>query len=314
MEQNGLNRRQALGIGAGAVAGAALLPGVAGAQERARKRLRAPEDLVPRQNIGIQLYSLRDLQAADPAALIENLADIGIPEVELFTLAGRTAEQWREILDANRVRALGAHVGINRWRDELETVLDEAQTLGMPFVGVPGIFPNPPATESVYRGLAREFNRWGEAAADRGLRFYYHNHAYEFARANGTRLFDILMNRTDPDTVFFQFDLYWTVAGGVDPLDYLNRYDQSRFPMFHVKDRDATGAFADLGEGNINWKRIFSALENKHYHHYIIERDSQVNPLHTAATGYNYLRDLRGRRRRAPYSPQEEMMGQNRDF
>src|SRR4051812_5909885 len=61
-----MSRREALGLGAGAaaVAGAALLPGVAGAQEARKERRRAPEDLVPRQNIGIQLYSLRDMQAA----------------------------------------------------------------------------------------------------------------------------------------------------------------------------------------------------------------------------------------------------------
>ena len=137
------------------------------------------------------------------------------------------------------------------------------------------------------------------------MRFYYHNHAFEFARDRGVRLFDILLNETDPDTVFFELDLYWAVTGGVEPLDYLAVYDQSRFPLFHVKDRDAAGAFADLGEGNINFARIFSELENKHYHHYIVERDTQVDPARTAAVGYEYLRDLRGRRRRRPYSPEE---------
>lgn len=92
------------------------------------------------------------------------------------------------------------------------------------------------------------------------------------------------------------------VTAGVDPLDYLSRFDQSRFPLFHVKDRDAAGAFADLGEDNINFARIFRELQNKHYHHYIVERDTQVDPPRTASVGYEYLRDLRGRRRRRPYT------------
>ena len=91
-------------------------------------------------------------------------------------------------------------------------------------------------------------------------------------------------------------DLYWVVTAGVDPLDYLSRYDQSRWPLFHVKDRASDGTFADLGEGTINFERIFSALENPHYHRYYVERDTQVDPPRTARVGYEYLRALRGRR------------------
>ena len=153
MGQKGFNRREALGLGAGAaaVAGAALVPGSAGAQDGAARR-RPAEDLVPRQNIGIQLYSLRDMQAASVQNTINLLGGIGYPEVELFTMQGQTAATWRGILEAANVRALAAHVGIDRWRNELDTVLNEAETLGMQYVGVPGIFPNPPATQ---RDLSR---------------------------------------------------------------------------------------------------------------------------------------------------------------
>jgi sugar phosphate isomerase/epimerase len=245
------------------------------------------------------------MQAASVSNTIDMLSGIGYPEVELFTMQGQTAQAWREIFDATGVRALAAHVGIDRWRTQLDTVLDEAELLGMQYVGVPGIFPNPPATRTAYRALAREFNRYAEAVADRGMRFYYHNHANEFARDGGTRLYDVLLNETNPETVFFEMDLYWVVTGGVDPLDYLGVYDQSRWPLFHVKDRDAAGAFADLGEGNISFQRVFRELENKHYHHYLVERDSQVNPTRTAGVGYEYLRDIEGRLRRRPYSPAE---------
>ena len=303
-----MSRRQALALSAGA-AGAALVPGAARAQGARELRRRPAEDLVPRQNIGIQLYSLRDMQAASVQNTIKLLGGIGYPEVELFTRQGPSATTWRTILEGANVRALAAHVGIDRWRGELETVLNEAETLGMQYVGVPGIFPNPPATATTYRALARDFNRYAERVADRGMRFYYHNHNFEFVRDGGTRLYDILLDRTDPDLVFFEMDLYWTVTAGVEPLDYLGRYDQSRWPLFHVKDRDAAGEFADLGEGNIDFGRIFSELQNKQYHHYIVERDSQPNPARTAAVGYEYLRDLRGRRKRRPYTPTEAAQG-----
>src|SRR5215218_7356537 len=82
MAQQGFNRRQALGIGAGAaaVAGAALVPGTAGAQEPNPVRRHPAEDLVPRQNIGIQLFTIRDMQAASVADTINLIGGIGIPE------------------------------------------------------------------------------------------------------------------------------------------------------------------------------------------------------------------------------------------
>ena len=80
------------------------------------------------------------MQAADVADTITLLGDIGYPEVELFTIQGQTAATWRGILEAENVRAVGAHVGIDRWRTDLDAVLNEAETLGMPYVGVPGIF------------------------------------------------------------------------------------------------------------------------------------------------------------------------------
>jgi sugar phosphate isomerase/epimerase len=296
-ESHTLSRRRLFGATAATAAAVTMAPALGPwARSAAGQRRRDSELLVPRQNIGIQLFTIRDMQAADLPGTLALLAEIGYAEVELFTLRGLTAEEFRAALAAVKLRALAAHVGIDRWRNELETVLDEAETLGMLYVGVPGVFPNPPATLETYSALAHEFNRYGAAAADRGLRFYYHNHAFEFVRDRGTRLYDVLLNETDPDLVFFELDMYWIVTGGADPLDYLSTHDQARWPLFHVKDRNAAGEFADLGEGNINFARIFRELENKHYHHYFVERDTQVDPPRTARVGYEYLRSLRGRR------------------
>jgi sugar phosphate isomerase/epimerase len=309
-ESHGLSRRRLIGAAAGTAAAAAVGPALAPGHAHASAPRRPREDLAPRQNIGIQMFTLRDMADADLPATLQMLEDIGYPEIELFQLHGRTAPELRALLDAHSLRAIGAHVGIDRWRGELDTVLDEAETLGMIYVGLPGVFPPISADVATYRSLARELNRYGTAAADRGLRFYYHNHDFEFAKDQGQVLYDVLLDRTDPDVVFFEMDLFWIVTAGRDPLDYLNRYDQSRWPLFHVKDRTAGvtgsgGTFADLGEGIINFERILRELANKHYHHYLVERDTQVNAPRTARVGYEYLRDLTGRRRRKPYSPSE---------
>lgn len=294
-----LTRRRLLGTAAGAAGAATIAPALgpltAHATHRGRREL-----LCPPQNIGIQLWTVRNLADADLPGLLRLLADIGYREIEPFSYHGRTPEQFRELLDEAGLRLIAFHVGWNRWRDDRDAVLEEMQLLKAPFAGVSGIFPNPPATVAAYEEIAATLNEIGEEAADAGIRFYWHNHAYEFARDRGRYLYDVLVEGTDPDLVFFELDLYWAVTGGVDPLRYLDseRWEQARWPLFHAKDRATNGEFADLGFGTIDFARIFGTLENKHYHHYLVERDSLVHPAETALIGYEYLRTLRARRRR----------------
>jgi sugar phosphate isomerase/epimerase len=299
-----LSRRGLLAGAAGGAAAAALTPALGQATGRRRGRI---ELLVPRQNIGIQLYTVRDLADADLPGLLALLASIGYPEVEPFSYHGRTPAQFRALLDANKLRAIGFHVGADRFRNELETVLDEAELLGQFYVGVSFVtLPGDPNINlAAYQRFAEEFNTWGEAAANRGLRFYFHNHGWDFTVERGRALYDVLLAETDPDLVFFELDIYWMINGfpangvaGRDPVDYLTgRYPQSRWPLFHVKDRTAAGDFTDPGTGTIDFARIFSVLDNKHYHHYLVERDTLAHSAETARIGYEYLRNLRGRRR-----------------
>ena len=181
------------------------------------------EFLIPRQNIGIQLYSVRDRAEADLPETLAMLAEIGYTEVEPFSYHGRTPAQFRALLDANGLHAVGFHVGADRFRNELDTVLDEAELLGQQYVGasfvtLPG---DPNINLTAYRRFAREFNAWGEAAAERGLRFYFHNHSWDFTVSRGRVLYDVLLEETDDDFVFFELDLYWIITAGFNPIKYL---------------------------------------------------------------------------------------------
>jgi sugar phosphate isomerase/epimerase len=61
----------------------------------------------------------------------------------------------------------------------------------------------------------------------------------------------------DKDNVKFELDLAWATKGGADPVDLFNQH-QGRFPLWHVKDLDATREnILPVGEGTIDYKRIF---------------------------------------------------------
>ena len=232
--------------------------------------------------------------AADVPGTLALLADIGYRQVEVAGLFGRTPEQFRALLTPtactpSATTTSPAPRSPRRAATPVEEILDEAEALGQRFTGTaamtipPGIFAGigEPQTADRYRELAELANEWGAAAAARGLRFYVHPHYWEFADdpVTGESLFGVLLDETDPDLVWFETDLFWAVFGGVDPLDWIGY--QKRFPLFHVKDGIPNPAggfvdagFTDLGEGIIDFQRIFSALENPNAHRYIVERDT----------------------------------------
>ena len=280
----------------------------------------AAERLVPRNRIGIQIFTVRTLAEADLPGTLALLAEIGYREIEVAGLFGRTPVEFRRLMDENHLRAIGGHQLVGPalipffGARTVENALDEAEALGQPYVGTAGItIPTgivagvgEAQTAARYRELAELANEWGAAAAARGLRLYLHVHYWEFGTdpQTGESLFQILLDETDPQLVWFEPDLFWMVFGGIDPLDWIPQY-QDRFPLFHVKDGNPNPAggyfnpgFTDLGEGSIDFRPIFQALRHKNHHHYLVERDDQPDPARTALTGWRYLR-----RRRAAQTP-----------
>ena len=137
------------------------------------------------------------------------------------------------------------------------------------------------------------FNRAGQKASAAGVRFAYHNHAFEFARLDGRKPYDVLLERCEPRYVAFEMDLYWITQGGQDPLAYFARWP-GRFPMVHVK--DSTGPpdhrMVDVGAGSIPWKAVFARREQAGIRHYFIEHDAPPDPLASVRRSYEYLRRL----------------------
>jgi sugar phosphate isomerase/epimerase len=268
---------------------------------------------LPLSRIGIQLFTVRDLLAdneLDLPGTFEMLADAGYAEVEVggtydsFNNVGRTAAEFRALADQYDLKPEGSHVpgGGNAWRNNRTQIFADAAALGLRYVGIASPPQGTVATHAGYAALAAEFNTWGEEARDHGLKFYFHNHPPDFTLDGGTPVYDTLLAETDPRLVYFEMDIAWVVAGGQDPYAYLREHGSRRFPLFHVKDltftaptppppnvtpdtrtpRTTPGNVAlpnrpywltDVGKGDIDFAKIFSALRDLDDHHYFVEHD-----------------------------------------
>ncbi|WP_433218894.1 sugar phosphate isomerase/epimerase family protein [Dactylosporangium sp. CS-047395] len=300
-----LSRRSVLGAAAGAATLATVgSAGPAGAHEESR----GTPHRVPREQISVQLYTLRDQLNIDLAGSLAELKRIGFTRIEHAGFVGRTAAQFRAALDAAGIKATSGHVGIpqpfdaNVW----EQALHDANVVGNkyivhPFFGIDSATGQPIRDGAKYRAMARDLNRAGAMARRAGIDFGYHNHNLEFTRQDGGSRtgYDILTAETDPGLVHLEVDLFWAWVGAADPVDLIAKH-RGRIRQVHVKDLNTARSFEDAGSGLIDFGRIFQHTREAGIAEFIIERDDAGTPprtpadaLTTARNGFQYLDNLR---------------------
>jgi len=246
------------------------------------------------ERIGIQLYAVRQQVQRDLPGTLASLAQMGYREVEFAGYAGRTPEQTKQLLAQHGLTSPSTHIGYDQIAANWDRALDDALARGHRYVTIPWL-PQQVRTADGMRRVADEFNRAGESARRRGLRFAYHNHDFEFAKAGETTLFDMLIAGTNPDDVFFQMDVFWLVKGGGDPLAYIRQHP-TRFTMLHIKDSSGPPDHrqVDVGAGTIDFAGILRLDESQRsvVEHVFIEHDSPADPMAFAKTSIDYLSRL----------------------
>ena len=247
------------------------------------------------ERVGLQLYTVRDRMVVDVGATLARVAEIGYREVEFAGYFDRSAEELRDLLDDLGLTAVAAHVSLEEMRDDAAGQIAAARTLGMRYVIVPWIEEADRQTLADYEAIADELNQLGERCREASLRFGYHNHAFEFEVPPGQATervpYEVLLERTDPELVTMELDLFWVVKGDREPLDLLARHP-GRFSLCHVKDMDAAGAMVDVGAGQIDFAEIFRAAEQGGLEHYFVEHDEPDDSFASVAASYAYLDDL----------------------
>ena len=130
-----------------------------------------------------------------------------------------------------------------------------------------------------YKRIAARLNTAGELCKKAGLQLAYHNHDFEFKSYDGTTGFDVFSKETDADLVKWELDLYWVVFAGLDPINLFNQH-KGRVPLWHVKDMDKVKREqnTEIGNGSIDYKRIFKAAGVAGMKHFYVEQENNYVP------------------------------------
>jgi sugar phosphate isomerase/epimerase len=252
--------------------------------------------------VGLQLYSLRDMLGKNVPLGLQTAHCLGFREVELAGTYGVPAPQFRAMLLKAGLKPVSAILDFNQFDKQIDQVIAEARALGVSYVGAAGIPHQGTLTEAEARKAAEVLNRAGETLAKSGLRFFYHNHGFEFVPHGDGTLFDLLLQETKPEWVTFEMDIFWTVHPGQDPVKLLRKHP-NRWALMHVKDMrkgTKTGLLTGsedvrndvaLGTGQIDLPAVLKTAQEVGVKHFIIE-DESPTVLNQIPQSLRYLESM----------------------
>ncbi|MDQ2776120.1 MAG: sugar phosphate isomerase/epimerase [Acidobacteriota bacterium] len=251
-------------------------------------------DKLRKNNLGVQLYTVRNIIASDPAKVLQEIREIGYAEIE--ATADTLKEAWSAIQNSG-LKAISVHLNTNPTDDELA----DAKTKGFEYAVVPYIPPSMRGGVDVMKKLAASLQAAGKRAQSHGLQLCYHSHAFEYEPMDGTTPLQILMGETQPDAVKLELDIFWAAVAGHNPVDLLKTYS-GRIPLLHLKDKEKgvpakpqynenvpKDAFKEIGNGSIDIPAVLTAANAAGVKHYFVEQDQTPDPIASLRQSYTYL-------------------------
>jgi len=252
------------------------------------------------KNIGLQLYSIRDSINKDVPAAIAKVAAMGYKFVEPAGYNNgmfykMEPAEFKALLEANKMTMVSSHTGRNApdstnyeetmaWWD---ACIDAHAAAGAKFIVQPSMGRSAYQSLEGLKAYCDYFNEVGAKCNAKGIRFGYHNHSQEFSMKLDSTvvIYDYMLENTDPAKVMFEMDLYWTVMGGANPLDYFNKYP-GRFELWHIKDKYEIG-----GEGTMmDWPAIWTGAEKSGMQYGVVEVEEYNSDEFTSCKmSYDFL-------------------------
>ena len=174
-------------------------------------------------------------------------------------------------------------------RDNFQELVDEAAEGGVEYL----VCANTPInTMEDLKSSVAVLNKTGEAAQKAGLQFAYHNHDAEFKTVDGVVPYEMFLSETDPKKVKMELDLAWAIKGGSDPVALFQK-QPGRFPLWHVKDLDASrNTILPVGKGTIDFTRIFKAADTAGMKYYFVEHDMPADAFGSTKESIGNLKKL----------------------
>ena len=259
--------------------------------------------LLSAQEIGLQLYSLRNQFKTDVPGTLAKIKSWNIHEIEGGGTYGLSMDDYKKLLVQNNLKMVSVGADFNQLAKDPQVAVDEAKAFGAKYVMCAWV-PHQ-GTDFTIQDIQKAvevFNAAGKVMHENGISFCYHPHGYEFRPYEDGTLFDYLVKHTNPLYVNFEMDVFWVKHPGQDPVALLEKYP-TRFLMMHLKDRrpgtegNQNGTAPDetnvvLGQGDVGIAAIMKAAGKIGIKYYFIE-DESPRSVEQIPQSLAYLKQLK---------------------
>ncbi len=246
--------------------------------------------------VAVQLYTCRTTlkTSKDIAATLQRVRQIGYTAVQVSAMAPIPEDELNKMLDGEGLTCCATHEPGATILAEPQKVVDRLLLLRCFYTA----YPNPAGIDLTVaenvQDLIKKLDAAGKVLNDAGLTLCYHNHAREFVKLNGRTVLDQIYEGTNPQHLQGEPDTYWIHFGGGENVEWCEKL-AGRMPLIHLKDylTDTQGAPAmgEIGEGNLNFKKIVTAAEKSGCKWFIVEQDiCPGDPFDSLTRSFEYIK------------------------
>ncbi len=225
--------------------------------------------------LGAQFYSIRN-HTTTPEGVqdaFREMKKIGYETVQLSGICQTDAEVLKAISEETALPIVTTHIAAQRILEETDAVIAEHKIFGCPEIGLGSMPQEYHGSIEGVRKFIKDFTPAMEKIRAAGLRFAYHNHAFEFVDLGGTNAYEILIN--EMPGLFFIIDVYWLRYAGQDPEKTIERL-KDRIVSVHFKDMisEPKGAICPCGDGVIDFAPILALCDRLGIPEALVEQDN----------------------------------------
>jgi sugar phosphate isomerase/epimerase len=247
--------------------------------------------------IGFQVWTIKDMLIKDFPGTLKMMYGLGYRSMEMCSPPGYESSgfgplmklkprEMKQIVNDAGLICESSHYTMGEFRSSLDERINFALESGQKQMILSSFWLPKEATLDDWKKAADELNSMGEKSKKAGIPMGFHNHHMEFAKIGDTLIYDELLKVFDPEYVKMQFQVA-VISIGYKAADYFTKHP-GRFISAHLADwSDKTEKTVPLGQGIVDWKEFFAALDKGGVKNIYVEMD-----LDTFKDSASYLNSI----------------------
>lgn len=247
--------------------------------------------------LAAQLFTCRNIikTPTEIVSTLRRLREVGFSAVQVSGMGPIAEEELNTILDGEGLVCCATHEPALRILDEPQAIVERLKKLRCKFTAYPYAAGVDLEDEASVDDMIARLDAAGAVLAAEGLTLCYHNHNHEFRKIGNQTILERIFEKTHPANLQGEPDTYWIQNGGGDNVEWCERLT-GRLPLIHLKDYKINSQnqpeYAEIGSGNLNFKKIIASAEKAGCQWFIIEQDEcPGDPVDSLAMSFRYLVD-----------------------